>query len=181
LELFLIAFALAMDSVAVSIATGSKYKKITFVTVIKIAVFFGIFQGLMPFFGFVMGGVFSSFVDSVDHYIAFVILLYLGYRMIKEAQSNNFEDEVQDLRNRTLLILALATSIDALAIGVTFSFQEIDILYAVGVIGGITFLLCIIAVYIGKFLGGFLENKAEYLGGIILIGLGFKILLEGIK
>ncbi|OUR72253.1 hypothetical protein A9Q76_04140, partial [Arcobacter sp. 31_11_sub10_T18] len=105
---------------------------------------------------------------------------YLGYRMIKEAYSNNFEDEVQDLRNSTLLILAIATSIDALAIGVTFSFQDINIIYAVSIITGITFLLCIAAVYIGKYLGGFLEDKAEYLGGIILIGLGFKILLEGI-
>jgi len=179
-ELFLIAIALAMDSVAVSIATGSKYKKIDFLTTLKVAAFFGVFQGLMPLLGFVLGGLFSSFVDSIDHYIAFVILLYLGYRMIKEAYSNNFEDEVQDLRNSTLLILAIATSIDALAIGVTFSFQDINIIYAVSIITGITFLLCIAAVYIGKYLGGFLEDKAEYLGGIILIGLGFKILLEGI-
>jgi len=180
-EIFLIGFALAMDSAAVSIAIGSKYKKINAVTILKIAIFFGIFQGVMPAIGFMLGGIFSSFVDSIDHYIAFVILLYLGYRMIREAQSNDFEEGVVDLKNGTLLILAIATSIDALAIGITFSFQEIDIWYAVSIIAGVTFLLCIIAVYLGKYLGGFLEDKAEYLGGIILIGLGFKILLEGIR
>ncbi len=180
MELVLIAIALAMDSVAVSIASGSKYKNINFFTTLKIAAFFGIFQGIMPLIGYVAGGLFASFVDSFDHYIAFVILLFLGYKMIQEAREDNFEDEVKDLKDRTLFILAIATSIDALAIGITFSFQEIDILYAVSLITGITFILCVVAVYLGKFLGGFLEDKAEYLGGIILIGLGFKILLEGI-
>ncbi|QKJ24399.1 manganese efflux pump MntP [Poseidonibacter lekithochrous] len=181
MELILIAVALAMDSVAVSIASGSKYKNINFFDVIKIALFFGIFQGLMPLLGFFMGNLFASFVDSIDHYIAFIILVYLGYRMIQEAREDNFEDEVKDLKNKTLLILAIATSIDALAVGITFSFNETDILYAVSLITAITFVLCVIAVYIGKFLGGFLEDKAEYLGGIILIILGFKILLEGVS
>ena len=181
MELILIAIALAMDSVAVSIASGSKYKNINFVTTIKIALFFGLFQGLMPLIGYFLGNVFASFVDSFDHYIAFVILVYLGYRMIQEAREGDFEDEVKDLKNKTLLILAIATSIDALAIGITFSFQEIDILYAVSLITIITFVLCVVAVYIGKFLGGFLEDKAEYLGGIILIILGFKILLDGLN
>lgn len=181
MELILIAIALAMDSVAVSIASGSKYKNINFATTIKIALFFGIFQGFMPLIGYFLGNVFASFVDSFDHYIAFVILVYLGYRMIQEAREGDFEDEVKDLKNKTLLILAIATSIDALAIGITFSFQEIDILYAVSLITIITFVLCVFAVYIGKFLGGFLEDKAEYLGGIILIILGFKILLDGLN
>lgn len=180
MELILIAIALAMDSVAVSIASGSKYKSINFFTTLKIAAFFGIFQGLMPLIGYFTGGLFASFVDSFDHYIAFAILLFLGYKMIQEAREDNFEDEITDLKNKTLFVLAIATSIDALAIGITFSFQPIDIFYAVGLITAITFALCIVAVYIGKILGGFLEDKAEYLGGIILIGLGFKILLEGI-
>ncbi|MGB5792461.1 manganese efflux pump MntP family protein [Poseidonibacter sp.] len=181
MELILIAIALAMDSVAVSIASGSKYKNINFATTIKIALFFGIFQGFMPLIGYFLGNVFASFVDSFDHYIAFIILVYLGYRMIQEAREGDFEEEVKDLKNKTLLILAIATSIDALAIGITFSFQEIDILYAVSLITIITFVLCVVAVYIGKFLGGFLEDKAEYLGGIILIILGFKILLDGLN
>lgn len=181
MELVLIAIALAMDSVAVSIASGSKYKNINFITTIKIALFFGIFQGIMPLLGYFVGNTFASIVDSFDHYLAFIILLFLGYKMIKEAKEDNFEEEVKDLQNKTLFILAIATSIDALAIGITFSFEEIDIFYAVALISIITFALCIIAVYIGKFLGGFLEDKAEYLGGIILILLGFKILFEGIN
>lgn len=180
MELSLIAIALAMDSVAVSIASGSKYKNINFLTTFKIALFFGVFQGIMPLIGYFLGNTFSSFVDSIDHYITFIILVYLGYKMIKEAQNGNFEDEVENLKNKTLLILAIATSIDALAVGITFSFSSVDILYAVSLITIITFVLCVIAVYIGKFLGGFLEDKAEYLGGIILIILGFKILIEGL-
>lgn len=181
MELVLIAIALAMDSVAVSIASGSKYKNINFIIAVKIALFFAIFQGLMPLLGYFVGNTFASIVDSFDHYLAFVILVYLGYRMIQEAREDNFEDEVKDLNNKTLLILAIATSIDALAVGITFSFEDIDIFYAVSLITIITFVLCIFAVYIGKFLGGSLEDKAEYLGGVILIILGFKILLEGIN
>ena len=180
MELVLIAIALAMDSVAVSIASGSKYKNIDFLTILKIAFFFGVFQGLMPLIGYFAGGLFASFVDSIDHYLAFVILSFLGYKMIKEAREDDFEDEVEDLKNKTLLFLAIATSIDALAVGVTFSFQTIDIFYAVFLITSITFVLCVIAVYIGKYLGGFLEDKAEYLGGFILIALGIKILIEGL-
>lgn len=180
MELILIAIALAMDSVAVSIASGSKYKNINFATTIKIALFFGIFQGLMPLLGYYAGSLFASFVDSFDHFIAFAILVYLGYRMIQEARADEFEDEVSDLKNKTLLFLAVATSIDALAVGITFSFSDVNILYAVSLITVITFALCVVAVYIGKSLGGYLEDKAEYLGGIILIGLGFKILIEGL-
>ena len=180
MELILIAIALAMDSVAVSIASGSKYKNIDFLTTIKIALYFGVFQGLMPLIGYFTGSFFSSFVDSFDHFLAFGILVFLGYKMIREAMDNEFEDELDNLKEKTLLFLAIATSIDALAIGITFSFQEIDIYYAVFLITIITFVLCIIAVYIGKYLGGFLEDKAEYLGGIILIILGFKVLLEGL-
>ena len=180
MELILIAIALAMDSVAVSIASGSKYRNINIFTILKIALFFGIFQGVMPFIGYYAGNLFASFIDSIDHFIAFTILVFLGYKMIKEAMEDNFEDEISNLKNKTLLILAIATSIDALAIGITFSFQETNILYAVFIITSITFVLCFIAVYIGKYLGGYLEDKAEYLGGIILIILGFKILIEGL-
>lgn len=180
MELVLIAIALAMDSVAVSIASGSKYKNINFSNTIKIAAFFGIAQGLMPLIGYYLGALFADFVDSIDHYIAFVILVFLGYKMIQEARQDDFEDEVKDLKTKTLFILAIATSIDALAVGVTFSFSNTDIFYAVSLITLITFALCIVAVYIGKYLGGYLEDKAEYLGGFILIALGFKILIEGL-
>ncbi len=180
MELLLIAIALAMDSVAVSIASGAKFKSINLFNIIKIALFFGIFQGLMPLIGYFLGSTFSNFVDSIDHYIAFIILVYLGYRMIKEGLDDNIEDEIENLKNKTLFILSIATSIDALAVGITFSFQEIDILYAVTLITIVTFILCIVAVFIGKKLGGYLENKAEFLGGGILILLGIKILIEGL-
>ena len=180
MELILIAIALAMDSVAVSIASGSKYKNINIFTILKISLFFSLFQGLMPLIGYYAGSFFSSFIDSIDHYIAFAILVFLGYKMIREAMKDDLEDEISNLKNKTLLILAVATSIDALAIGITFSFQEINIFYAVFLISSITFILCIVAVYIGKYLGGYFEDKAEYLGGIILIVLGFKILIEGV-
>ena len=181
MELILIAIALAMDSVAVSIASGAKYKNINIRNTIKISLFFGLFQGLMPLFGYFVGTIFASIVDEYDHFIAFFILVYLGLNMIREAKNDNFEEDVRDLKNKTLLILAVATSIDALAIGVTFSFQDINIYYAALVITLITFILCIIAVFIGKKLGGFLGSKAEYLGGFILIALGIKILNEGLN
>lgn len=181
MELILIAIALAMDSVAVSIASGAKYKNINIRNTIKISLFFGLFQGLMPLFGYFVGTIFASVVDEYDHFIAFFILVYLGLNMIREAKNDNFEEDVKDLKNKTLLILAVATSIDALAIGVTFSFQDINIYYAAFVITLITFILCVIAVFIGKKLGGFLGSKAEYLGGVILIALGIKILNDGLN
>lgn len=180
MELLIIAIALAMDSVAVSIASGAKFKSINFRNTLKISFFFAIFQGLMPLIGYYLGQSFASLVDIFDHYIAFIILVFLGYKMIKEAMENNIEDEVTNLKTKTIIILSISTSIDALAVGITFSFQEINIFYASSLITLVTFLLCIIAVYIGKKLGSYLENKAEYLGGIILILLGFKILFEGL-
>ena len=180
MELILIAIALAMDSVAVSIATGAKFRFINLGTVLKVALFFGFFQGFMPLLGYLLGTTFASYVDAVDHYIASAILFYLGYRMIKEGMDDEIEEEISNLQNKTLLFLAIATSIDALAVGITFSFQAVDILYAVTLIGVITFALCIVAAYIGKHLGGYLENKAEFLGGGILIILGGKILVEGL-
>ena len=179
--LLLVAVALAMDSVAVSIASGSKYKTITFSTTLFIAFMFGFFQGMMPLIGYLGGSVFSEYVREFDHWIAFVLLVFLGGKMFYEAYKNEFEDEVSDLSFKTLLVLAVATSIDALAIGVTFAFMQIDIVEAVLIIGLITMVLCIGAVYVGKFLGSLLEDKAEMLGGAILIVLGFKILLEHLE
>ena len=181
MELLFIAIALAMDSVAVSIASGAKFKTtITLLTTLKIALFFGFFQGFMPLLGYFIGSSFASYVDEYDHFIAFIILLYLGYNMIKEGLEDDIEDEVSNLKTKTLVMLSIATSIDALAVGITFSFEAVSILYAVSLIAAVTFVLCVIAVNIGKKLGGFLESKAEFLGGGILILLGFKILLEGL-
>jgi putative Mn2+ efflux pump MntP len=176
--LLILAIALAMDSVAVSIAIGSKYKDLLISKAIFAAAVFGFFQGAMPIVGYYIGISFADYVQSFDHWIAFVLLVGLGGKMIYEAYKNEFDDEITDLSNKTLITLGIATSIDAMAIGVTFAFLQTDILTASSVIALVTFILCVIAIFIGKKLGSLLESKAEFLGGLILIGLGFKILFE---
>lgn len=178
MEILLLAVALAMDSVAVSIAIGSKYKDLLFSRALFVSAMFGFFQAAMPITGYFIGISFADYVQAFDHWIAFGLLVGLGSKMLYEAYKNEFDEEVTDLSNKTLISLAVATSIDAMAIGVTFAFLQTDIFSAAGVIGIVTFVLCIAAVYVGKKLGSLLESKAEMLGGIMLIGLGCKILLE---
>lgn len=176
--LLILAVALAMDSVAVSIAIGSKYKELLVSKALFAAAVFGFFQGAMPVAGYFIGITFAEYVQAFDHWIAFVLLVGLGGKMLYEAYQNEFDDEVTDLSNKTLVTLGIATSIDAMAIGVTFAFLQTDIFTAASVIALVTFILCVVAVYIGKKLGSLLESKAEMLGGVILIGLGCKILAE---
>lgn len=176
--LLILAVALAMDSVAVSIAIGSKYRDLLLQRTLFVAAVFGFFQGAMPVAGYFIGITFAEYVQSFDHWIAFVLLVGLGAKMLYEAYKNEFDEEVTDLSNKTLITMGIATSIDAMAIGVTFAFLQTDILTAASVIALVTFALCVVAVYIGKKLGSLLESKAEMLGGIILIGLGCKILVE---
>lgn len=176
--LLILAVALAMDSVAVSIAIGSKYKKLLFSKIVVIAAVFGFFQGAMPLLGYFIGITFAKYVQAYDHWIAFVVLVGLGGKMLYEAYKNEFDEEVADLSNKTLIALGIATSIDALAIGATFAFLKTDIYTAASIIALVTFVLSFLAVYIGEKLGSLMESKAEMLGGIILIGLGCKILLE---
>jgi len=176
--LLVLAVALAMDSVAVSIAIGSKYKDMLLPNALFAAAVFGFFQGIMPLAGYFIGISFAEYVQSFDHWIAFILLVGLGGKMLYEAYKNEFDEEVTDLSAKTLVTLGIATSIDAMAIGVTFAFLQTDIYTAAGIIALVTFALCVAAVYIGKKLGSLLESKAEMLGGLILIGLGFKILLE---
>jgi len=176
--LLILAVALAMDSVAVSIAIGSKYRELLVSNALFSAAVFGFFQGAMPVAGYFIGISFAESVQAYDHWIAFVLLVGLGGKMLYEAYQNEFNDEVTDLSTKTLITLGIATSIDAMAIGVTFAFLQTDIYAAAGVIALVTFGLCVIAIYVGKKLGGLLESKAEMLGGLILIALGFKILLE---
>jgi putative Mn2+ efflux pump MntP len=176
--LLLLAVALAMDSVAVSIAIGSKYKELLLSKILVIAAVFGFFQGAMPLAGYLIGISFSGYVQAYDHWIAFVLLTGLGGKMLYEAYQDEFDEEVTDLSTKTLITLAVATSIDAMAVGVTFAFLQTDIYFASAMIALVTFLLCFGAVTIGKKLGSLLESKAEILGGVILIGLGCKILLE---
>lgn len=176
--IFILAVALAMDSVAVSIAMGSKYKKLRVPKILFIAAVFGIFQGIMPLAGYFIGISFADYVQAYDHWVAFVLLVGLGGKMLYEGYQDEFDEEVSDLSSKTLIALAVATSIDAMAVGVTFAFLQTDIYAASAIIAVVTFVLCWVAVYIGKKLGSFLESKAEMLGGVILIGLGCKILIE---
>ena len=176
--LLILAVALAMDSVAVSIAIGSKYRDLLFNRTLFISGVFGFFKGAMPLAGYLIGISFAEYVQAFDHWIAFFLLSGLGIKMLYEAYKNEFDEEVADLSTKTLITMGIATSIDAMAIGVTFAFLQSDILSASALIALVTFVLCIIAVFIGKKLGSLLESKAEILGGLILIGIGTKILLE---
>ena len=177
IELILIALGLAMDAFAVSICIGLSKNYKSLYKIIRVGLYFGFFQGIMPVFGYYLGSSFSSLVESIDHWIAFFLLSFIGISMIKEAISDKEESfEKDDLK--TMLLLAIATSIDAFVVGVTFAFINTNLLIATLLIGIITFILSIIGVRLGKKFGEKYSNKAEILGGIILILIGLKTLLE---
>jgi len=177
-EIIVIAIGLAMDAFAVSVCKGLSMKKIDWKKAIIIAVYFGIFQALMPVFGYFLGSTFSAFVQKVDHWIAFILLSIIGVNMIKESTDDEVEKRNDNVDFKTMVVLAIATSIDALAVGVTFAFFEVNILIAISIIGIITFIISIFGVIIGNKFGDKFQNKAELAGGIILIIIGLKILLE---
>ena len=178
LEIVLIAIGVAMDAFAVSICKGLSMKKMNWKNALIIGAYFGIFQGLMPLIGYFLGATFQSLVTQIDHWVAFVLLLFVGIKMLKEAFSNDSENINDDVDFKTMIVLAIATSIDALAIGITFAFLQTNILLAVLAIGIITFIVCVIGVKIGNKFGDKYERKAETVGGLILIFMGIKILLE---
>lgn len=177
MEILLLAFALAMDSVALSIASGAKCRTLSFLQVLKTVLIFGVFQALMPFLGYILGLSFVNFIQEIDHFIAFGILGFLGAKMILEAHHTKDEPCLINLSSKDLALGAVATSIDALAVGITFSFANVDVTYSCLIIGTVCFVLCTAACYVGKILGAWLEAKALVLGGLILIGLGTKILI----
>ncbi len=178
LELVLISIGLAMDAFAVSICKGISLKKMDWKKAIIIGVYFGGFQAGMPLLGYLLGVNFESLVTSIDHWIAFVLLGFLGFKMLKDSLSDNEEDRNDDTSFKTMIVLAIATSIDALAVGITFAFLRVNILLAVLLIGVITFAFSVFGTKIGNKFGGAFENKAEFIGGLILILMGLKILLE---
>lgn len=181
-ELLLIGIGLSMDAFAVSICQGLSMKKLRMDSIFLIAVFFGGFQAFMPFIGWGLGKQFEAYIIPVDHWVAFILLLFIGGKMIYEvtkSKTESFEEECEiKLKIKELLILSIATSIDALAVGVTFAFLKVNIIPAVSLIGVTTFLLSGAGVYIGNIFGSKFKSKAELAGGIILILIGFKILLE---
>ena len=178
IEVVLLAFALAMDAFAVSIGLGVKSVKFDKKLAIKVAFLFGLFQGVMPLFGYLASIGSNSFLESISHWIAFILLSLIGGKMLYDSFAENTEDEINIITNKVLLLLAIATSIDAMAAGFTLSLLELNPLISMLFIGIITFVLSYIGVYVGTKSGFFLEDKAEKLGGIILILIGLKILIE---
>lgn len=178
LEIFFVGVGLAMDAFAVSICKGLSMKKIDYKKTVIIALYFGIFQAVMPIIGYFLGTTFESLVTQIDHWIAFILLGIIGINMIKEAFSKESENVNDKVDFKTMIILAIATSIDALAIGITFAFFKTNLILAVIIIGIITFVLSLIGVKIGNKFGNKYEKKAEIFGGVILILIGVKILIE---
>lgn len=178
IEIILLSIGLAMDAFAVAICKGLSMKKMNWKNAIIIAFYFGVFQALMPVFGYFLGTTFENLVTSIDHWLAFILLVAIGGNMIKEVFSNDEEGKDDKVDFKTMIVLAVATSIDALAIGITFAFLNVNLLLSVSCIGIITFVISLIGVKIGNRFGDKFQNKAELLGGIILIVLGLKILLE---
>ena len=176
-ELLLIAVGLSMDAFAVSVCKGLSVKKVEMRHLGLVGLYFGGFQALMPLLGWLLGYRFEEMITSVDHWIAFVLLALIGGNMIKE--SFDQEEEMSDSFGvKTMLLLAVATSIDALAVGITFAFLSVRILPAAGLIGVTTFLLSAAGICIGHAFGARFKAGAERLGGVILILIGLKILLE---
>ena len=179
IEIALIGVGLAMDAFAVSICKGLAMRRMNYKKAIIIAAFFGVFQALMPALGYVLGTTFANMIAAIDHWIAFILLALIGANMIKEALSSD-DDECQDdsLRLGDLIMLSIATSIDALAVGITFAFFNVSLLLSVSMIGIITFIICVIGVKVGNVFGEKYKSKAELAGGLILIVMGAKILID---
>ena len=179
IELFLTAIALSMDAFAVSVTTGITLRKPTPWQAIKPGLFFGGFQALMPAVGYLLGSTFEQYITAVDHWIAFVLLCFIGGNMIREALSKDEEKLDASFSFKTMLLLAIATSIDALAVGITFALlPDVNIVAAVLFIGATTFILSAIGLKVGNVFGTKYKSKAELAGGVILILIGTKILLE---
>lgn len=177
-ELFILAIGLSMDAFAVAVCKGLAMERISLKNAGIVGLWFGGFQALMPLIGYLLGYSFSDAIQSVDHWIAFALLGLIGLNMIKESRSWETEEACGCLAFKEMFTMAVATSIDALAVGITFAFLTVDILPAVSLIGVTTFILSMAGVKVGSVFGAKYKSKAELAGGIILILLGTKILLE---
>ena len=177
-NLFLIAVGLSMDAFAVSVCKGLAMEKAPLKKAAVAGAWFGSFQALMPLIGYLLGSRFEKYITRIDHWIAFILLALIGINMIKEAFSKEEEKASSTMYFKEMFLLAVATSIDALAVGITFAFLRVDILPAVSLIGITTFLLSIAGVKAGNVFGSRYKSKAELAGGILLILMGTKILLE---
>ena len=187
IEVIILAVGLAMDAFAVSVCKGLAMKKATFKNALICGIWFGGFQGLMPFIGYLLGASFAQYINVISSWIAFALLSLIGGNMIREALSKDEETASADLDIKTMLVMAIATSIDALAVGIAFACEKINILavsdivntlIGVGIIGIITCIISCFGVKIGNLFGSKFKSKAEFCGGLILIFIGVKILLE---
>lgn len=181
LELFIIAVGLSMDAFAVSICKGLAMRRADLRSMAVVGLWFGGFQALMPVIGYLVGVQFRDAITAVDHWIAFGLLAVIGGNMIREALSGEEEGEDDSLAPKTMVLLALATSIDALAVGVGFAFLDVNITAAAGFIGAVTFTLSAAGVKVGSVFGAKYKSRAEITGGVILILMGTKILLEHLE
>lgn len=177
IEILLIGVGLSMDAFAVSICKGLSVGEIKPKHMLSVGIWFGGFQALMPFLGFLLGSTFEQYITSIDHWVAFVLLLIIGCNMIKESRSNE-NDQDASFAFKEMLLLAIATSIDALAVGVTFAFLKVDIILAITLIGITTFVFSAVGIKIGSVFGAKYKSKAELFGGVVLVFIGFKILIE---
>ena len=182
LELFLIGVGLSMDAFAVAICQGLSMTKIKWGHALTVGLYFGGFQALMPLLGWVLGSQFSGYIQQYDHWIAFVLLLFIGGKMVWDTLHEDGKEEEEFVNERLdlkeLLLMAVATSIDALAMGITFAFLSVSIGKASGLIGCTTFVISALGVFIGNRFGAKYKDKASLTGGIILILIGCKVLLE---
>lgn len=180
LELILMALSLSMDAFAVSLSNGMAIPRLRFKDALKFGLYFGIFQALMPLIGWGAGCLFCDYITTFDHWIAFILLAYIGGKMIYDVVLGGEEEAKGDTHFSVMIVLAIATSIDALAAGVTFAFlpETIGVGWMVSIIGLITFVLCTIGALLGKCAGQALGKRAQLLGGTILIVMGLKILIE---
>ncbi len=182
------ALALSMDAFTVSVTKGMSVKNLTKGLAIKIALFFGVFQGLMPLIGWLLGVSFEKYIKSIDHWIALVLLSYLGFRMIREfieerkTHSKGLAREGDscsvELSTNEIIMLSIATSIDALAVGISFAFSDVNIIQAALAITVVTFIMCLIGVFMGRKIGNVFNGYADLLGGVILIFIGLSIFNE---
>ncbi len=181
ISILLIGIGLAMDAFSVSVSDGIILKKPKVYEAGKIALFFGGFQFLMPCIGYLLGSAFARYIEECDHWIAFILLAFIGGKMIYEAVSEKDDEEIKNpLSIATLTVMAIATSIDALAVGVTFATMNVTVLWASSIIGVVTFFISAAGVYIGSKCGNLFGSKAEIVGGLVLCGIGIKILIEHI-
>lgn len=178
MEVIFIGIGLAMDAFAVAICKGLSIHKLNWKNTLRIALYFGIFQASMPVLGYVLGTNFENLVVAFDHWIAFVLLAAIGMDMIKSSFDQETEKRNDKVDFKTMIVLAIATSIDALAVGITFAFLNVNLTHAICYIGIITFILSTLGVKIGNKFGDKFQSKAELFGGVILILMALKILLE---